>query len=66
MSSDETVQVPRQRPPEDADPDSPTYECGWSYDHDAVVTYEGEDGVQWVCRRCGGEGWEPAEGDEED
>lgn len=30
-------------------------------EHDAVDTYSGEDGVQWECRRCGAEGWEPAE-----
>jgi hypothetical protein len=35
--------------------------CGDTYDHDTFDTYRGEDGVQWECRRCGAEGWEPAE-----
>ena len=37
-------------------PDEET--CGWSYDHVTEITYEGPDGIQWVCRRCGAEGWE--------
>lgn len=32
-------------------------ECGFAYDHDEEVTYDGPDGIQWYCRRCGGEGW---------
>jgi hypothetical protein len=60
------LRIERQRPPEDADPDSPHYGCGWEYDHDAVVTYDGEDGVQWMCRRCDAEGWEPREHGEKD
>lgn len=38
--------------------------CGVSFDHDTVDTYRGEDGVGWECRRCGAEGWEPAETEE--
>lgn len=33
--------------------------CGETYDHDEVIDYDGPDGVQWSCRRCGAEGWEP-------
>ena len=35
--------------------------CGYSFDHDTVETYRGADGVGWECRRCGAEGWEPAD-----
>ncbi len=48
----------------DADTEVPeTFEdgCGYSFDHDTVETYRGEDGIGWECRRCGAEGWEPAE-----
>ena len=37
--------------------------CGFSYDHDTEVTYDGPDGRQWVCRRCGAEGWEEPDAD---
>lgn len=33
-------------------------ECGYVFDHDEVIDYEGPDGTQWHCRRCGAEGWE--------
>lgn len=34
-------------------------ECGFTYDHDIEITHEDQDGyLTWVCRRCGGEGWE--------
>jgi hypothetical protein len=47
---------------QDADlPDDNELECGYSYDHDTVETYRGEDGIGWECRRCGAEGWEPAD-----
>lgn len=42
--------------PEDMSPDDPHYECGESYDHDAVPA---TNGGGWVCQRCGAEGWEP-------
>lgn len=32
--------------------------CGESYDHDVETTYEGPDGWQGECRRCGAELWE--------
>lgn len=32
--------------------------CGYTFDHDTVITYEGSDGVQWYCRNCGAEGWD--------
>lgn len=32
--------------------------CGEAYDHDTFVTYEDVDGIQWMCRKCGAEGWE--------
>lgn len=32
--------------------------CGEAFDHDEAVTYDGPDGYQWYCRRCGAEGWE--------
>lgn len=32
--------------------------CGWSYYHDTEIVYDEPDGTQWVCRRCGAEGWE--------
>lgn len=35
--------------------------CGETYDHDLEYTYEDEDGYQWMCRRCGAEGWEEYE-----
>jgi hypothetical protein len=37
--------------------------CGETYDHDEVIDYEGPDGRQWSCRRCGAEGWEEPEED---
>lgn len=33
-------------------------ECGFAYDHDEDVTYEDDELIQWVCRRCGAEGEE--------
>lgn len=45
------------------EPDPDEDVCGESYDHDTVVTYEGEDGVQWECKRCGAEGWKEPEGE---
>lgn len=39
-------------------PDDDEEVCGYTYDHDEEITYEGEDGVQWHCRRCDAEGWE--------
>jgi len=36
--------------------------CADGYpEHDAYDTYSGPDGTGWECRRCGAEGWEPAE-----
>lgn len=32
--------------------------CGEAYDHDEEIDYDGPDGLQWSCRRCGAEGWE--------
>jgi hypothetical protein len=29
-----------------------------SLGHDDEITYEEDDGIMWVCRRCGAEGWE--------
>ncbi|QKW15418.1 hypothetical protein [Verrucosispora sp. NA02020] len=54
----------------DTNPDVPTTEddeiCINGYpEHDEDVHYEGEDGVGWTCRRCGAEGWDPADKDEE-
>ncbi|MFD8919481.1 hypothetical protein ACFV0Y_16880 [Streptomyces sp. NPDC059569] len=37
--------------------------CGEAYDHDAEIDYDGPDGVQWSCRRCGAEGWDPRDSD---
>lgn len=37
--------------------------CGETYDHDTITTYEGPDGTQWECRRCGAEGWQDADGE---
>lgn len=39
--------------------------CGFAWDHTVVETYRGPDGVGWVCRECGVEGWEPAKVKEE-
>lgn len=39
--------------------------CGETVDHDEEVIYEGDDGVQWRCRRCDTEGWEPADDGQE-
>ncbi len=30
-------------------------------EHDEDVHYDEADGTAWTCRRCGAEGWEPAE-----
>lgn len=35
--------------------------CGETFDHDEEVTYDEADGRQWMCRRCGAEGWEDPE-----
>jgi hypothetical protein len=43
-------------------PDEET--CGWSFDHDIEIVYEGEDGTQWVCRNCGAEGWDEPDTEE--
>lgn len=32
--------------------------CGQDVDHDEVVVDDGPDGTQWLCRRCGAEGWD--------
>lgn len=40
--------------------------CGETYDHDTETVYDGPDGYQWTCRRCGAEGWEDADDDEPD
>ncbi|MDK0525023.1 hypothetical protein [Streptomyces sp. ML-6] len=40
--------------------------CGETYDHDEETEYDGPDGIQWSCRRCGAEGWEPRETDAAD
>lgn len=37
--------------------DEDEQECGYVYDHD-TETVDEESG-QWVCRRCGAEGWDP-------
>jgi hypothetical protein len=34
------------------------------YEHvDTEITYEGFDGIQWMCRVCGAEGWEDPDDD---
>lgn len=38
--------------------------CGESRDHDEQITYEDPTGAQWVCRRCGAEGWTDADEDD--
>ncbi|AHJ88366.1 hypothetical protein CG91_gp066 [Mycobacterium phage 39HC] len=40
------------------DRDQPEGQCGEAFDHDEEVTYDEPDGLQWVCRRCGAEGWD--------
>lgn len=36
--------------------------CADGYpEHVEVVDYQGDDGTQWHCSRCGAEGWEDAE-----
>lgn len=42
-------------------PEDPFDVCGETYDHDTYVTFEDEYGLQWMCRRCGAEGWEEDE-----
>lgn len=37
--------------------------CGDTYDHDEEIEYDEPNGLQWTCRRCGAEGWEPREPD---
>lgn len=46
---------------DESDADDEEEVCGETYDHDAVTDYDGPDGQQWSCRRCGAEGWSPAE-----
>lgn len=41
--------------------DGDEQECGYVYDHDTETVYDGPDGHQWICRRCGAEGWEDPE-----
>jgi len=43
-----------------SDHDEEQQECGYVCDHDIEITHEDEDGKTWLCRRCGGEGWEDA------
>lgn len=40
------------------DPNEDDEVCGETYDHDTRTTYDGPDGIQWECLRCGAEGWE--------
>lgn len=35
--------------------------CGESIDHQTEITYEDDEGLQWLCSRCGAEGWEDKE-----
>ena len=42
-------------------PDEDGEACGETYDHDEEIQYDGPDGLQWSCRRCGAEGWESSE-----
>jgi hypothetical protein len=44
----------------DLDEDDAVCIDGWP-EHDEDIHYGGRDGVGWVCRRCGAEGWDPAE-----
>lgn len=37
--------------------DPEDFVCGEAFDHDEVITYDGPDCKQWMCRRCGAEGW---------
>jgi hypothetical protein len=39
-------------------PDDDAEVCGETFDHDETITYDGPDGLQWQCRRCGAEGFE--------
>jgi hypothetical protein len=39
--------------------------CGFTFDHDEEVDYEGPEWTQWHCRRCGAEGWTEPEGEED-
>lgn len=41
--------------------DDESQECGVSYDHDTLTTYEDDTILQWICTRCGGEGYEEKE-----
>lgn len=38
--------------------DSNTEICGESFDHDEDIVFEDNGTRQWICRRCGAEGWE--------
>ena len=40
-------------------------QCGEAFDHDERVVYEDATLVQWVCQRCGAEGWSDKDLDEE-
>lgn len=31
--------------------------CGETFDHDDHVVYEDDEVTQWLCYRCGAEGW---------
>lgn len=38
--------------------DPEDFVCGESFDHAERVTFEDEEVRQWMCDRCGAEGWE--------
>ncbi|GGM27529.1 hypothetical protein GCM10011608_10420 [Micromonospora sonchi] len=41
------------------------WECDGYPEHTYRTTYEGPDGWQGVCSRCGAEDWVPTDGSEE-
>ncbi|GAA4924786.1 hypothetical protein [Nesterenkonia rhizosphaerae] len=43
---------------DDDDEDEEEWACGMTFDHDQVITYEDETMRQWMCKRCGAEGWD--------
>lgn len=48
---------------EDLEPEEDV--CGETYDHTTQEVYEDSEVVQWVCTRCGAEGFEDKEQEEE-
>lgn len=45
-------------------PDDDAPQCGEAFDHDEEIVYEDGSLIQWLCRRCGAEGWNDKDDEE--